>query len=196
MIKQVLFDGKVEVGISEIGDGNMRFFGDGDEAEIIENQKKLCRLTELGDAARIRTIYGNRQRFTDFFEITSENLSEYIITNSEEQIPISDGLITRKSGVGLLLPLADCLGMVVFDGENGAVGLLHAGRQNIEQYGPKKFIEFFVKESGGKPEKLKIYFSPHTVGYPMFKFSNKPMPEVVREQLTETGVLQEKHNGF
>lgn len=41
MIKQVLFDGKVEVGISEINDGNMRFFGGGDEAEIIENQEKL-----------------------------------------------------------------------------------------------------------------------------------------------------------
>lgn len=38
MIRQVLFDGKVEVGISEISDGNMRFFGDGDEADVIENQ--------------------------------------------------------------------------------------------------------------------------------------------------------------
>ena len=34
MIRQVLFDGKVEVGISEISDGNMRFFGDGDEAGV------------------------------------------------------------------------------------------------------------------------------------------------------------------
>lgn len=38
MIKQVLFDGKVKVGISEISNGNMRFFGDGDEAGVIENQ--------------------------------------------------------------------------------------------------------------------------------------------------------------
>lgn len=41
MIKQVLFDGKVEVGISEISDGNMRFFDGGNETEVIDNQKKL-----------------------------------------------------------------------------------------------------------------------------------------------------------
>ena len=65
MIKQILFDGKVEVGISEIDDGNMRFFGDDDERKIIENQKKLGKLIGLNDIVRIRTIYGERKNFTD-----------------------------------------------------------------------------------------------------------------------------------
>ena len=61
MIKQILFDGKIEVGISEINDGNMRFFGDGDESEIIKNQKRLGKMIGLSDTVRVRTIYGERK---------------------------------------------------------------------------------------------------------------------------------------
>ena len=191
MIKQVLFGGKVEVGISEISDGNMRFFGDGDENEIIENQKKLGKALDLsGDKiVRIRTIYGDRKDFTDFYEITNENLSEYIIINSEEQIPVSDGLITEYPNVGILLPLADCLGVVVFDEEHRVLGLLHSGRQNVEQYGPKKFIEYFVRNFNSNPEKLKVYFSPHALYYQIFKFNDKLLSEVAKEQLMDAGVL-------
>ena len=66
MIKQILFDDKVEVGISEIDDENMRFFGDGDESDIIKNQKELSHSIELGDVVRIRTIYGERKNFTEW----------------------------------------------------------------------------------------------------------------------------------
>ena len=193
MIKQVLFGGKVEVGISEISDGNMRFFGDGDETEIIENQKKLGEVLDLGSdkIVRIRTIYGDRKDFTDFYEITDENLSEYAITNSEENIPVSDGLITRCSNVGILLPLADCLGIVVFDEEHQVLGLLHSGRQNVEQYGPRKFIEYFVENFNSNPEKLKVYFSPHALNYQIFKFSNKFLSAAAKEQLIDAGVLLE-----
>ena len=193
MIRQVLFGGKVEVGISETSDGNMRFFGDGDETEIIENQKKLGEVLDLGGdkVVRIRTIYGDRKEFTDFYEITDENLSEYVITNPEEKIPISDGLTTRCSNVGILLPLADCLGIVVFDEEHRVLGLLHSGRQNVEQYGPRKFIEYFVENFNSNPEKLKVYFSPHALSYQIFKFDDKLLSEAVKEQLIDACVLLE-----
>lgn len=193
MIKQVLFDGKVEVGISEISDGNMRFFDGGNETEVIGNQKKLGGTLDLNgdEIARVRTIYGDRKDFTNFYEITDENLSEYVITNPEEKIPVSDGLITKCSNVGILLPLADCLGIVVFDEEHHVLGLLHSGRQNVEQYGPGKFIEYFVENFNSNPEKLKVYFSPHALNYQIFKFDNKLLSEVAKEQLIVAGVLSE-----
>lgn len=193
MIKQVLFDGKVEVGISEISDGNMRFFDGEDEAEVIRNQEKLGEVLDLTgkEIARIRTIYGDRKNFTDYYEIADNNLPKYTITHPEEQIPISDGLITKSSNIGILLPLADCLGIVVFDEEHQVIGLLHSGRQNIEQYGPKKFIRYFVENFSSNPEKLKIYFSPHALYYQIFKFDSKLLPEVARGQLIEAGVSLE-----
>jgi len=158
MIKQILFDGKVEVGVSEIDDGNMRFFGDGDESDIIKNQKELSNFIESGDVARIRTIYGERKSFIEYVEITRENLAEYSIDNSEKEIPVSDGLVTRETEVGLLLPLADCLGVVIFDEKQKIVGLLHSGRQNIEQNGPRKFIEYFVDNFGSNTKNIKLWF--------------------------------------
>ena len=188
MIKRFLFNGKIEVGISEIDDGNMRFFGDGDELEIIKNQRKMVGLMGLNDAARIRTIYGERSNFTDYYEITKENLPEYSINNIENEIPVSDGLVTRETGVGILLPLADCLGAVVFDERQEIVGLLHAGRQDVEQDGPRKFIEYFVKSFGSSASDLKIYFSPYALNYHVFKL-DKNLGEAAKEQFTGAGVL-------
>lgn len=188
MIKQILFDGKVEVGISEINDGNMRFFGDSDEREIIENQKKLGKMIALDNVARIRIIYNGRDCFTEFAEIVKDNLSEYNIENSEKIIPVSDGLITRDKEVGILLPLADCLGAVVFDEKQKIVGLLHAGRQNVEQNGPRKFIEYFVNNFGSNAPDLKIYFSPYALNYRIIKL-DKNLGEAAKEQFVDAGVL-------
>lgn len=148
MIKQVLFNEKVEVVVSEISDGNMRFFNNKNEAKIIKNQERLGNALNLtGEKiARIKTIYGDRKNFTDFDKITSQNLFKYAITNPEEKIPVSDGLITKYSNVGILLPLADCLGVVVFDEEHQAL---------------------------------------------IYKFENKLLSEIAKEQLTEAGVLSE-----
>ena len=87
MKKQLLFENQVTFGVSDIHDGKMRFFG-GDEQEIIANQTKLGELIELnGEAvARVRTTYGARSEYTDYREITEENLKEYSILNSEKEI--------------------------------------------------------------------------------------------------------------
>ncbi|MBQ6147829.1 polyphenol oxidase family protein [Candidatus Saccharibacteria bacterium] len=193
MIKKVLFDGKVEVGISETSDGNMRFFGEGDEGEIIENQRRLGSSFTGSESrlARVRTIYDERKDFTDYRELTEENLGDYAIENPEGEILVSDGLVTRDSKIGLFLPLADCLGVVVFDERQGILGLLHAGRHNIEQEGAKKFIEYFKEKFGSEARDLALYFSPHAVNYPIFKFGGRGLSEVATEQFLDSGVLGE-----
>lgn len=190
MIKQVLFDNKVEVGISEIGDGSMRFFGEGDEVEIIRNQRKLSRLIGVDDVVRVRTVYDGRDTFTEYYEITKDNALDYSIDNPEKEIPVSDGLVTKEPEIGILLPLADCLGAVVFDEKQGLVGLLHAGRQNIEQDGPKKFIEYLVNSCGSDVKDIKLFFSPYALNYHITKL-NKTMTEAAREQFIGAGVLSD-----
>ena len=189
MIKKVLFGGKVEVEISDIDDGNMRYFGEGDENEIITNQNKLGGFVDLSDnkIARLRTIYDRRESFTDYFEITADNLEEYCINELESLIPVSDGLVTRCLNVGIILPLADCLGIVFYDRKRRIAGLLHAGRHNVEQFGPKKFVDFLVKDFGCEVKDLKVFYSPHAVNYELRK-NRKKMSEFATEQLLKEGV--------
>ena len=192
MKKQVLFGNRVVVGISDIHDGTMRFFGEGEETEIIERQKRLGEIVNLDGekVARIRTVYEGRDNYTFYDEINEGNIVEYSINNLEESIPISDGLVTR-SDMGMLLPIADCLGMVVFDEEQEITGLLHAGRQNIEQDGPRKFIEMFVNKYNSDVKKLKVYFSPCAQNYEITKLNGEKIPDATRRQITEMGVLVE-----
>lgn len=193
MIKQDLFDKEVELAVSEKKDGNMRFFGDGIEATIIKNQIRLSESLNLSaeKTARIRTIYDGREDFTSYDVISDENITKYSIINSEEQIPVSDGLVVLSSENGILLPLADCLGAVVFDRKLKILGLLHAGRQNVEQSGPKRFVEFFAGRFGSDAKDLKVYFPPYAVDYCVYKLGNKRLGEVAREQFLSAGVLPE-----
>jgi hypothetical protein len=106
MKKQILFEGAAEIGISDIRDGNMRFLGEGDEAEIIKRQNSLGGLIGLDgkNVARIRTVYEGRSEYTFYDEVNEDNLSEYSINNNETKILSSDGLATKRKDVGLLLP--------------------------------------------------------------------------------------------
>lgn len=195
MIKKILFNDEVEIGISEIKDGNMRLLETENvtEPDIQKNQEKLCDLINLvaKETARIRTVYGERNTFTKYDEITNENLNEYTINNSEKLIPITDGLITKCLNVGILLPLADCLGVVVFDEKQRILGLLHSGRQNIEQHGPEKFVRTFIENHHSDPKNLRIYFSPYALDYKIYSLENKSLSEATVEQLTNAGVLKE-----
>ena len=193
MKKRVLFNGKVIVGISDIGDGTMRYFGSGDEMEVIKRQEELGELVGLsGDkVARVRTVYERRDCYTEYGEVTEANVSEYSVRNMEKQILVSDGLVTRCKDVGILLPLADCLGAVVFDEKQEIVGLLHAGRHNIEQYGPKKFIEYMVNEFGSDAGGLKIFFSPCAQNYRIDELGGEKLSVAAVRQFVDVGVLAE-----
>lgn len=193
MIKKTLFDNHIEVAISDITDGSMRYFGDGNEAAIIKNQQKLGASINLtGDRiARVRTIYEGRDSYTEYYEVTDVNLSNYSIDNSESRIAVSDGLVTRNGKIGLLLPLADCLGAIVYAEKQGIVGLLHAGRHNIEQQGPELFIKYLVKNHNVNPAELKLYFSPYAISYRITKLHNQTMRDAAMEQFIRNGVLPE-----
>ena len=193
MIKKSLFDSQIEVAMSDISDGSMRYFGNGDENQIIENQQKLGAALNLTSdkIARIRTVYDGRTSYTEYYEIIPENLNRFSIANPESSIAISDGLVTKYRGIGILLPLADCLGAVVYSEKQGLVGLLHAGRHNIEQNGPALFIQHLVDNFSTDPAELKLYFSPYAISYQITKLHNQTMQEAAMEQFIKSGVLIE-----
>ena len=211
MKRITLFNKRATVGISDLSDGNMRSFSAQGEATTLRNQAKFVKAIGLApDAvARLRVTYGERNDFTDYREITKNNdlratrptanvpsatrpmssINDFSIAYPAAKTPACDGLITRDSDLGILLPLADCLGVVVFDPKRRALGVLHAGRHNIEQNGPTKFIEFFCKSIGSNPTDLLLYFSPCARNYRIFALDNATLPGAAREQFAEAGVL-------
>lgn len=71
----------------------------------------------------------------------------------------ADVLYTEKPDIGLFLPIADCVGTVIYDPARNALALAHLGRHASIAKTMQKTIEFF-KEKGSNPENIIIWMAP------------------------------------
>ena len=106
---------------------------------------------------------------------------------------IADALFTTSRGLSLFLPVADCIGAVLYDPENNALGLAHFGRHNLEQDGGRKTVEFMQRQFGSDPARIEVFLGPGAgkTHYPIFSLGNRGLEEVTRQQLTAGGVPAE-----
>lgn len=102
----------------------------------------------------------------------------------------ADALVISEPRHALLLPLADCVGAVIYDPSKHILMVSHLGRHNLEQFGGTKSIEYLVDTFGSKPRDLLIWLSPSAgkENYPLYRFDNRSLQEVSVEQLTAANV--------
>ncbi|MCL2371220.1 laccase domain-containing protein [Candidatus Saccharibacteria bacterium] len=173
--------------VSDKRDGNMRITNNPAPIEALENQTKIASALDLPftQALRINTTYG-RPSYTEYLanpDPFTHNIAEI------NHAPVSDGILVSNSDTGIILTLADCLGIVLFDPTNRLLMLVHSGRRNIGQDGPKLAVEF-MKQHGADPSQIHAYFSPSADAdvYPLYKYDNKSQSEVATEQLLAAGI--------
>lgn len=185
MIIQKLFNDQVILATSMRKDGNMRAFSETEFDEVLKNQSTI--VTALGgrsdNTARVLTTYLERKSFTEYYEINDRTITEHVINKPETALKLADGLVTRTRDYILLLPLADCLGVVFFDPEQNILGLLHSGRQNLEEDGAYKFVEFLKQNYNCKPQNLKVYLTAHAQNFEIYALNHAKLAEAAREQL-------------
>lgn len=193
MLVQNLFDNKVQIAISTREDGNMRAFSNTEFEAVLENQSKLSTAlkTTANKTARVLTTYIDRKSFSEYYEITEGSLPKHTIEEPESDLIVADGLTTKSKDFALLLPLADCLGVVVYDKAQSILGLLHSGRQNLEEDGAYKFVEFLKNNHNCKTEDLQVYFTPHAQSFEIYALDNAKLAEAAEEQLVRAGVKSE-----
>ena len=193
MLIQNLFNNKVLLAISTREDGNMRAFSDAEFETVLENQSKLSIALETttNKTARVLTTYVDRKSFSEYYEITGETLPEHTIEKPESDLIVADGLVTKSKDFALLLPLADCLGIVAYDELQGILGFLHSGRQNLEEDGAYKFVDFLKNHYNCKAKDLQIYFTPHAQDFEIYALNHAKLAEAAEEQLIRAGVEAE-----
>lgn len=193
MLVQNLFDNKVQIAISTREDENMRAFSNTEFESVLENQSKLSTAlkTTTNKTARVLTTYIDRKSFSEYYEITENSLPKHTIEKPESDLIVADGLATKSKDFALLLPLADCLGVVVYDKAQSILGLLHSGRQNLEEDGAYRFVEFLKNNHNCKAEDLQVYFTPHAQSFEIYALDNAKLAEAAKEQLVRAGVKSE-----
>jgi copper oxidase (laccase) domain-containing protein len=178
----------IAVAISTVSDGSMYTPTDPKNEIVIKNRDRFLSShgMTLETAARVCVSYDNQ---TDFckYRVVSRDDAGLGMTDAGQT---ADALVTTDSGLALFLPLADCIGTVLYDEANHVLMLSHLGRHSLEQNGGQKSVEYLVKNYGSDPSTIKVWLTPapSKAIYPIFKLDNKGMKEALFEQLSAAGI--------
>lgn len=136
-------------------------------------------------ATLLRLSY-DTDNFCKYHEVSPEEEGAGFVSAQQR---VADGIMTRQSGIALFLPIADCIGAVLYHSETRTLMLSHLGRHNLEQQGGKESVEY-LSRLGVNPDELHMYLSPAASGtqYPLFSFENRSLHTVAIEQLVGAGV--------
>lgn len=192
MKKKSLFKNKVKVELTDKSDGNMKVlptFSREELANTRKNRLKAIKPLSLGNGntALIRVTYDNQEDFCQFKYI--ESPERYCLSN-DLIVERSDGILTSSKDIGLFLPLADCLGLVLFDSITEALMVVHCGRHTLLQDGARKAVEFMTSQTGTNPRDIFAWFSPSAGkdNYPVRDRNGQSLQELAIGQLIDAGV--------
>lgn len=184
-----IFGDDIVVGVSSVDDGNMRF-AFGDENETRQNRIDFLRQLDIDptQATLVQVSYEDTTDFIRYHIVDDENEGEGMLA------PVSDlhadALVVTRPDQALFLPIADCVGAVIYDPIAKVMMVSHLGRHSVEQDGAFKSVQYLEEEFGSVPTDLKIWLSP-AVGnesYPLKAFGNRSLQDVVCGQLERAGI--------
>jgi YfiH family protein len=110
----------------------------------------------------------NRRRLFSALEfVESESAIPHQCHSSNVQIvsgpgsyETCDGLMTAVRGLPLVVTVADCLPVVLFEPEKQVIGLVHAGWRGTSQGISAEAVGLMVKQCGGTANKVIAYMGP------------------------------------
>ncbi len=75
-------------------------------------------------------------------------------------LPDSDGFITQSKDLLLMVKIADCQGVILYDPEHEAVGVVHSGWKGSVQNIIGKAVQKMKRQCQSDPKKLLVGISP------------------------------------
>lgn len=178
----------IQILLSTVQDSSMR--NSATPKSLIDSDAAGVYLSEYGvsldGTVLLRLAYDTNDFYT-YREVAADEMGAGF---TKPQTHTADALITRKRNVALFLPIADCIGAVLYYPPTQTLMLSHLGRHNLEQEGGSKSVEYLAALFGIAPSDLQVYLSPAAdkLHYPLYAFDNKSLHEVAVEQLVSAGV--------
>jgi copper oxidase (laccase) domain-containing protein len=181
----------LQIYTSKISDGSMKPIIEDDFEQVFQNRSTflLDNNIQPDNTTLVRVKY-NGNNYYRYTEANNNNRGEGIVRDSNI---ICDALVTTNPNHALFLPLADCVGAVLYDPSRNILMVSHLGRHSLEQFGGKLSVEYLQKQYSLEPKNITVWLSPAAgkLNYPLFAFNNRSLHEVAIEQLTNAGILIE-----
>lgn len=179
----------VTVAISNVHDGDMKINNLESKNQVLDNRTRFLSKNnvKLSDTTLVRVTYGGAD-FARYHKVDTTNKGQGM---SIDDGIVADGLVTGDLNHALFLPLADCVGAVIYDPVKSLLMVSHLGRHSLEQNGGFKSIEFLVENYHSNPEDLKIWLTPapSRKSYPVFTMEGKGLKDLALNQLKSAGIL-------
>ena len=125
-------------------------------AEVLENRRRFCdKSGVLYDNVVYQIIsYDQGQTFDNIVSV-----AEFDKVKHNNEGIFADALYTEAAGIGLFLPVADCIATVIYDPKRRALMLAHLGRHSTIAKLMSRAILYFI-EQGSQVGNLQIWMSP------------------------------------
>lgn len=150
------FPSNIIVAVSSTDDGTMlnRTLGV-HSSEVIENRRAFCesRGVSYDSVVYQNIVYGSDKTY-DHIAVVDKSMSTASVGGIE-----ADALFTKTPGVGLFLPVADCVATVVYDPTHDYLAMVHLGRDSTVNGLMVKVINKFALE-GSSLADLVVWMSP------------------------------------
>ncbi|PRN00144.1 peptidoglycan editing factor PgeF [Aliarcobacter cryaerophilus] len=131
---------------SDENDGNLAFHVEDNEINVIKNRKNLA--LKLGY---------NYEDLVYMNQIHSANII-VVDENSPKLVDNCDSIITRSKNLPLMVMVADCIPILMFDDKQGIIAAIHAGRNSTFLEISKKTAEVFIEKFSSNPEDINVVF--------------------------------------
>ena len=145
------FPSNLLVAVSSKNDGTILDRGRGRHAaDVVANRRIFCHQIgiDYDDVVYQVIEYGQAQTFDHIAKVDNADT----IKNNSQGI-LADALYTETTGVGLFLPVADCIATVLYDPKR------HLGRHSAVARLMTSAIRYFLAH-GSRADNLQIWMSP------------------------------------
>ncbi|PRM90882.1 multicopper polyphenol oxidase [Aliarcobacter cryaerophilus] len=125
-------------------DGNLAFHVEDNEINVIKNRQNLAlKLAYKYEAL----VYMNQVHGANIIVVDE---------NSPKLIDNCDSIITRNKNLPLMVMVADCIPILMFDGKKEIIAAIHAGRNSTFLEISKKTAEIFIENFSSNPKDISV----------------------------------------
>lgn len=172
---------------STTADGTMRSIN-ADYTSAQNNRAAFVKKCGINPASvTLHTLSYGGKDYCRYKLLNDKQLGDGIVRDSTID---ADAVVVTQHHHGILLPLADCVGAVIYEPMMNILMVSHLGRHNLEQFGGAKCIQYLIDTFKIDASRLTVQLSPSASSnnYPLFAFNNRSLQEVAIEQLLDAGV--------
>jgi len=135
---------------------NLSFNVGDDPQKVLKNRQRLAEALEipLSHLTTAKQIHDSHVR------IVSESLQGSGAIDYKGAIDATDAMVTCVPGICLMIFLADCVPILLYDPVKGVVGVAHAGWRGTLQSIAKKIVHVFQKDFDSSPQDMVAAIGP------------------------------------